>query len=62
MRHAAGFAPGGGFSTFNDCWYCSPDDLGTRDVRRAWEQKRLDPTLAPYVRLVEAEVLDEDAD
>ena len=48
--------------TYNDCWYCSPDDLGTREARRAWEQKRLDPVLAGYVRLVEPEVFDADAD
>jgi hypothetical protein len=46
---------------FNDCWYCSPDDLGTREVRRAWEQKRRDAALADYVRLVEGEVPDDDA-
>ena len=47
--------------TFNDCWYCSPDDLGTRDVRRAWEQKRRHPLLATYVRLIGEEEPDEDA-
>lgn len=46
---------------FNDCWYCSPDDLGTREARRAWELKRYDPALAGYVHLVEGEVHD-DAD
>ncbi|HVM52398.1 MAG TPA: PD-(D/E)XK nuclease family protein [Acidimicrobiales bacterium] len=45
--------------TRNDCWYCSPDDLGTRDTRRAWERKRHDPAIAGYLALAEPEeVLD----
>lgn len=47
---------------FNDCWYCSPDDLGTREARRGWELKRRDLALAGYVRLVEPGVLDDDSD
>lgn len=41
------------------CRYCDPDGLGTGDLRRAWERKRVDPTLAAYVALCEPEVLDD---
>lgn len=44
-----------------DCWYCDPDGLGTGELRRAWERKRLDPSLAGYLRLCEPEVLDDPA-
>jgi RecB family exonuclease len=43
-----------------DCWYCSPDGMNTAEARRTWEHKRLDPALAPYVRLCEPGVLDDD--
>ncbi len=41
------------------CWYCDPDGLGVRELRRSWERKRLDPVLADYVRLCEPEALDD---
>jgi hypothetical protein len=44
-----------------DCWYCSPDGIGTADVRREWERTRSDPALARYVQLCEPEALDERA-
>ncbi len=44
-----------------DCWYCTPDGINTAEARRTWERKRLDPSLAPYVRLCEPGVLDDDA-
>jgi hypothetical protein len=43
-----------------ECWYCSPDGMNTAEARRTWERKRLDPTLASYVRLCEPGVLDAD--
>lgn len=36
-----------------DCWSCTPDGLSDAPVRRDWERKRLDPTLANYVALIE---------
>jgi len=39
--------------THIDCWYCEPDGLGTSELRRAWERKRVDPVLAAYVALAE---------
>jgi hypothetical protein len=43
-----------------DCWYCSPDGINTAEARRTWERKLLDPSLAPYVRLCEPGMLDDD--
>ena len=43
-----------------DCWYCSPDGINTAEARRTWERKQLDPSLAPYVRLCEPGMLDDD--
>jgi RecB family exonuclease len=43
-----------------ECWFCSPDGMNTAEARRTWERKRLDPTLASYVRLCEPGVLDAD--
>ena len=34
------------------CPACDPDDLGTTDLRRRWEQLVAAPELAPYVRLL----------
>jgi RecB family exonuclease len=48
---------------FNPCWFCDPDDLGTRQVHRTWERKRFDPDLRRYLGLVEPTLLTEiDAD
>jgi len=37
-----------------DCWTCTPDGLSDAHVRREWERKRIDPTLASYKALTEA--------
>ena len=42
------------------CWYCEPDGLGTGELRRAWERKRLDPALTAYVGLCEPASLDDE--
>lgn len=44
---------------FNPCWFCDPDDLGTRQVHRTWERKRFDPELRRYLGLVEPTLLTE---
>ena len=35
------------------CEVCNPDGLGTAELRKQWERKRLDPALADYVALAE---------
>lgn len=40
-----------------DCWYCTPDGLGTADVEREWKQQREDPALAAYVQLADPEAV-----
>ena len=45
--------------SWNPCWFCAPDDLGTRQVHRAWERKRLAPELRRYLGLVEPNLLSE---
>ena len=35
------------------CAACDPDALGIAELRRAWERKCTDPTLAPYANLAE---------
>lgn len=40
-------------SPFVECAYCDPDSLGVVDLRRQWERKRRDPTLAPHADFVE---------
>lgn len=47
------------WTPFNPCWFCDPDDLGTRDAHRAWERKRPDPQLRPYLRLVDPDLFSE---
>ena len=42
------------------CHVCDPDGLGTVELRRQWERKRRDPTMAAYAAL--AEPLDDDED
>ncbi|MEO1063222.1 MAG: PD-(D/E)XK nuclease family protein [Actinomycetota bacterium] len=44
---------------FNPCWFCDPDDLGTRQVHRTWERKRFAPELRRYLGLVEPSLLTE---
>ena len=36
-----------------NCHVCNPDGLGTAELRRQWERKRADPTLARYADLAE---------
>ncbi|MDQ2724402.1 MAG: PD-(D/E)XK nuclease family protein, partial [Actinomycetota bacterium] len=40
-----------------ECPYCDPDGLGVVELRRQWERKAADPTLAGYVGLVEPGLL-----
>jgi len=41
------------WSRFPACKYCDPDGLGTVRLRRAWDRKRPDPALDPYLALTE---------
>jgi RecB family exonuclease len=38
-----------------ECQYCEPDSLGTAERYGEWERKRLDPRLAPWFALEDAE-------
>ncbi|MDQ6944776.1 MAG: PD-(D/E)XK nuclease family protein [Actinomycetota bacterium] len=40
-------------SMWVECWFCDPDDLGVTELRRQWERKRTDPTLAQFADLAE---------
>jgi hypothetical protein len=48
-------------SPFIECPYCDPDGLGVVELRRAWERKAGDPSLAAFAGLVEPEA-DTEAD
>jgi ATP-dependent helicase/nuclease subunit B len=41
------------------CHYCDPDGLGVADLRRDWERKRDDPTMAAYAAFAEPVEVDE---
>jgi hypothetical protein len=40
-------------SPFVPCAACDPDAMGVVEYRRAWDNKRDDPALAPYVELAD---------
>ncbi len=43
-----------------DCDVCNPDGLGTAELRKQWERKRLDPSLAEYAAMAEPPDTDDD--
>lgn len=47
--------PGDDRTSHTVCPYCDPDGLGTADVRRAWQHKRNDRSVAHFAALVEPE-------
>lgn len=49
--------PTPGWSPWTQCRFCDPDDLGTNDRYREWEDIRLDPDLRDYVAYIEPEAL-----
>jgi ATP-dependent helicase/nuclease subunit B len=38
---------------FTECHACDPDELGVTELRRAWDRKRFDTTLASYSQFAE---------
>lgn len=52
--------PTPGFSLWTECRFCDPDDLGTTDRYREWEQVRMAPELRDYVAYIEPEALQGD--
>lgn len=50
-----------GWSLFTACRFCDPDDLGTTDRYREWEEIRLADELRDYVAYIEPEALSEAA-
>lgn len=40
-------------SPFPECVWCDPDNLGTGDLRRDWDRKLADPTMGPYLALID---------
>jgi RecB family exonuclease len=43
---------------WTDCWSCTPDGLSDNDVKREWERKRDNPSLAVFTSLCEPEVVE----
>lgn len=43
---------------WTDCWSCTPDGLSDSDVKREWERKRENPSLAVFTNLCEPQVVE----
>lgn len=43
---------------WTDCWSCTPDGLSDSDIKREWERKRDNPSLAVFTSLCEPEVVE----
>ncbi len=47
------------WSSFTQCQFCDPDDLGTTDRYREWERVRFAPELREYLEFIEPELAQE---